>query len=447
MTAAIQNLPFSCDFFLTAQPYCCIVATIHCLLACAGKEEVHAKYGENMNKKITAALLVSLIGTILAGCGGGTSSGNNASDSSNQSQSSASLVPVILPGPVPLNSPTPPTGNTYAMSLAIPPRHQWNANYGYCGETALISAGLYYGQYISQYTARTAATPGVNQTDPSSQLLISVNDLTAAATMHLNAVEWNGQSDTVTTNQYLAWVKAYVLAGYPVIIGIYDNLYQPGGNALAGFSSYDHIVPVNGIASNHPLVQGLNQTYYADDILQFSDNSGNNNINYPSSASSPPVDAAYLFQYNFGTFQMTRTQANSPTAPPYSLALHSNSSNRNAGVAITGVSDLNGETVPVRLATDLNYENPAIINGSTTPPAATPVTLTATVYGLTTGVKYNVYQYNSLTSIPNSAFNANASVAYQIFTFTASGSTYVLPQISIMSNQVAAFRAVPASAH
>ena len=398
-----------------------------------------------MNKKITSALIVSLLGAILAGCGGGTGS-SNAQDSSSQNQNSASLVPVILPGPVPADSPPPPSSDSYAMSLAIPPRHQWNGNYGYCGETAFISAGLYYGQYVSQYTARAAATPGVNQSDVSSQLLISVNDLTAAANMHLNAVEWNGQSNTLTTNQYLAWIKGYVLAGYPVIIGVYVNLYESGGNPSAGFSSYDHIVPVNGIASNHPLVQGFDQTYYADDILQLSDNSGNHNVNYPNQVNGPPVAAAYLFQYGFDKLQMTRVQANSSTAPPYSLALHSNGGNQNAAVAITGVIDLNKETVPVRLATDLNYENPAITNGSNTAPTAAPLTLTATVYGLTAGVNYNVYQYNSLTSIPNSAFNANASAAFQTFTFTATNSTYVLPAIRIMSNQVAAFRAVPASA-
>ncbi|MBI3728686.1 MAG: C39 family peptidase [Burkholderiales bacterium] len=332
------------------------------------------------------------------------------------------------------------------MSLAIPPRHQWNANYGYCGETAFISAGLYYGQYVSQYTARAAATPGLNQTDVNSQLLVSVNDLTAAANMHLTAVEWNGQANTVTTNQYLAWIKGYVLAGYPVIMGVYVNQYQPGSSPTAGFSSYDHIVPVNGIASNHPLVPGLNQTYYADDILQLSDNSGTNNVNYPNQFTAPPIAAAYLFQYGFDKFQMTRVQANAPTAPPYSLALHTTSNNQNSAVAITGVIDLNKETVPVRLATDLNYENPAMSKGSNTPPAAAPLTLTATVYGLTAGVKYNVYQYNSLAAIPNSSFNANAAAASQISTFTATDSTYVLPPVKIMSNQTAAFRAVPASA-
>lgn len=400
-----------------------------------------------MNKKIISALVVSLSVTILAGCGGGSaSSGSNAQDANSQNQITASLVPVILPGPIPPNSPNPPSGDSYAMSLAIPPRHQWNVNYGYCGEVSFISAGLYYGQYVSQYTARAAATPGVNQSESSSQLLIAVNDLTAAANMHLNAVEWNGQSNTLTTKQYLAWIKGYVLAGYPVIIGIYTNRFKPGGNPSAGFSSYDHIVPVTGIASNHPLVPGFNQTYYADDILQLSDNSGYNNVNYPNLVENPPT-LAYLFQYSFEPFQMTRVQANASTAPPYSLALHSDSSNQNAAVAITGVIDLNKETVPVRLASDLNEESTVISNGSNTAPAAVPLTLTATVYGLSAGLKYNVYQYNSLAAIPNSSFNANAAAAAQSFTFIATASSYVLPAIRIMSNQVAAFRAVPASAH
>ena len=402
-----------------------------------------------MKKKRISVVLACLLAMLVVGCGGGSGGGNSVStapDASSQTPVSSSLVPVILPGPVPPDSPPPPAGATYAMSLAIPPRHQWNGNYGYCGETAFISAGLYYGQYVSQYAARAAATPGLSQTDVNSQLLVAVNDLTAAANMHLNAVAWNSLS-SASTSQYLAWIKGYVLAGYPVIMGVYVNQYQPDGNGVTGFSSYDHIVPVNGIASNHPLVAGLEQTYYADDVLQISDNSGNNNARYPGQNSGPPVAAAYLFQYDFASFQKTRSQANAPTAPPYSLAIHSNNSNTNAAVAITGVTDLNHETVPVRLATDLNYENPAITNGSNSPPAAAPLTLTATVYGLTAGVNYNVYQYDRLSAIPNSAFNANAAAAAQRYSFTATGSTYVLPAIRILSNQVVALRAVPVTAH
>ena len=244
-----------------------------------------------MNEKINGALAVCLSATLLAGCGGGGTDGGNAR-APDQDQGNANLVPVILPGPIPPNSPTPPTGDTYSMSLAIPPRQQWLADYGYCGEVSFISAGLYYGQYVSQYTARAAATPGVDQSESDSQLLLAVNDLTAASNMHLNAVEWNGQASSASTGQFLAWVKGYVLAGYPVIIGIYVDQLAPG--TAAGFSQYDHIVPVNGIASNHPLVQGLNQTYYADDVLQFSDNIGDYHADYPDPGSDPTL-ADFLF--------------------------------------------------------------------------------------------------------------------------------------------------------
>ncbi len=379
-----------------------------------------------MNKKIASTLALCLSALIVTGCGGGSSSASNTQNPGNPSQENPILVPVILPGPISPNSPSAPTGDTYAMSLAIPPRHQWDANYGYCGEMSFISAGLYYGQYVSQYAARAAASPGVDQTDPNSQLLISINDLKAAANMHLTAIEWNGQSNAATTGQFLAWVKGYVVSGYPVIIGIYVNMHTNNAN---GFSGYDHIVPVTGIASNHPLVKGMDQTYYADDALQFTDN------------------YLHVLQYDFAPFTMTRVQANAAAGPPYALPSHLGTNTQNAAVAITGVVDRDSETVPVRLATNLNDESQVIAGGSNTPPPPLPLMLTATVYGLTSGVKYNVYQYNTLAAIPNSAFNANASAAYQKFTFTATDSTYVIPAISIQSNEVAAFRAVPASAH
>ena len=39
----------------------------------------------------------------------------------------------------------------YKLKNDIPLRIQWDANSGYCGEVSMISAGLYYGQYLSQY--------------------------------------------------------------------------------------------------------------------------------------------------------------------------------------------------------------------------------------------------------------------------------------------------------
>lgn len=72
------------------------------------------------------------------------------------------------------------TATYWERGTVMSPRFQWNANSGYCGETAFISAGMRFGQYTSQWTARSLASPGVDQWKPSSQLLLGVNDLRAA---------------------------------------------------------------------------------------------------------------------------------------------------------------------------------------------------------------------------------------------------------------------------
>lgn len=322
--------------------------------------------------------------------------------------------------------------DTYSVSNAIPPRLQWNENFGYCGEVSVISAGLYYGQYLSQYDARAIASNNRPQYQSKSQLLVGVNDTSAATKMHLTYAEWTTSSET-STNQFLAWVKSEAIAGYPVAIGIYTNEYLFYGdtNLTAGDPDYDHIVPVTGISSNSPLTNA--NTYYANDVITFNDNglwTGTNN-----------GQPQYVFSYPFGTFEASRKQANAQSGNIYSLT----NDGRNYAIAITGVVDLDRETVPVRVATSVNYESPDIKNGSTTRPAPMPLTLTITVSGLVPGAAYNLYRYNAMSGVPNSAFNANAASASQKWAFVASGTTYVTAQ-NIESNEEAIYRAVPASA-
>jgi hypothetical protein len=100
----------------------------------------------------------------------------------------------------------------------------------------------------------------------------------------------------------------------------------------------------------------------------------------------------------------------------------------------------------VRLATSQNFESPAIRNGSTSRPTASQITLTITLSGLTPGIAYNLYRYNTVSRIPTASFNANAAKAAQKWVIQiSSGSTYV-QTLTIQSNETAAFRAVPASA-
>jgi hypothetical protein len=321
---------------------------------------------------------------------------------------------------------------TYSVSNPITPRIQWNENHGYCGEVSFISAGLYYGQYLSQYDARAIASPGTPQYKASSQLLVGENDTYAASKMHLTYAEWT-PGPRSTASSFLQWVKSEVIQGYPVAIGIYENNYRFYGstNPKAGDPDYDHIVDVTGITSNHPLT--LPATYYPTDELAFNDNGL-----WTGTPSGQPQN---IFSYPFGSFQATRQQANAKTGHIYSLP----DAVPDYGIALTGVADHDQETVPVRVATSVNYESPQIGHHSNARPKAMALALTVTVSGLHSGTVYNLYRYDSVGSVPNTAFNRHKSAASQSWTFTATGATHTLTQ-PIQSNDEVIYRAVPASA-
>jgi hypothetical protein len=329
-----------------------------------------------------------------------------------------------------------PTGSAHLDAMTtqsvhnpIPPRLQWDENNGYCGEVALVSAGLYYGQYLSQYDARQIAGDGKPQYKASAQLLLGVNDAYAATQMRLTYAEWT-PGKTSTASDFLAWVKGEVIKGYPVAIGVYTNeyLFYEDTDPDAGDPDYDHIVVVTGVASQHP----LSPTYYANDVLTFSDNGL-----WTGTASGQPQ---YAFSYEFAAIQATRQQANARSGNIYSLA----DAVRDYGIAITGIADPNHETLPVRVATSVDYETPQIVDGSNTRPAPMPLALTVTVSGLHAGAKYNLYRYSSVASVPTSAFNGHRSAAADEWSFTATGATYTLEQ-AVVSDEEVIYRAVPAA--
>ena len=270
---------------------------------------------------------------------------------------------------------------TWSVDNPIPPRLQWNENNGYCGETAFISAGLYYGQYLSQYDARAIASDDTPQYETDAQLLLGVNDQYAASQMHLTSSEWT-PGTTSTTDDFLAWVKSEVIQGYPVAIGVYENqsLFYNTTKPNAGDPKYDHIVIVTGVTSHHPLT--LPATYYADDELKFSDNGL-----WTGTTGTKPQ---YVFDYPFGTFQATRQAANTPTGNVYSLA----DTVRNYGIAITGVADpeppdrarSGGHQCERRDTAD----RPPIQH----PPRADAAHADRDVSGLHPGTAYDLYRYD-----------------------------------------------------
>ena len=321
------------------------------------------------------------------------------------------------------------TAARYSYDLGISPRLQWNSNYGYCGETSFISAGMHFGQYTSQWTARSAASPGVPQTEEESQLLIGVNDINAAEAMRLQAVAFDSESQQ-STRQYLTWVKSMVLRGFPVIIGVFTNMSE-FDDSSDGESEYDHIVPVLGVGSQAPL-SASNRTYRGTDVISFSDNALDGN----TSANSA------VFRYRFNAFQKTRSQANDPDSASYSLR----NKPMNYATAVTGVMDPDGVTIPVRLTSNADGEGVQDEDEMDAPPAARPINLTATVSIPDQNLGYTVYLYDDFTKVPIRNFNASAPSAIQSWSIAPGSGPSWSKTIGIMSNETRVFRAVPNTA-
>jgi hypothetical protein len=314
--------------------------------------------------------------------------------------------------------------------LDIPPRLQWNANFGYCGEASLISAGLYFGQYVSQYDARALASPGVDQSWKRSQLLLGINDQTAAAAMRLKAVPWEAGA-SAGSQAFLVWVKDHVTRGHPVVIAVFENqrLHYGLKTPNAGDCAYDHIVPVFAVGSAMSPTRG----FHDEDTLSFNDLGG----------WTPNGQPSHVFTYDFRTFQRTRQSANAKDGPPYSIS----SEPGNAyGLAIIGVADGDGDTLPVRVATSAHCESPSIKSGSTLRPRASTVTLRVRVSGLAPGRTYRVYRYDSFDKVPSRRFNAHEADASRVWTFNGGEAASHVIVETIRSDQMAIYRAVAADA-
>lgn len=309
-------------------------------------------------------------------------------------------------------------------SLAIPPRLQWEENFGYCGEVSFVSAGLYFGQYVPQYDARSLASPGKNQAREDSQLLLGVNDEFAASQMRLNSLSWNQSG---TERDFLAWVKHNVMLGYPVTMAVYENMWLFNGKTKGGNAEYDHIVPVLSIES-----ENLSATYLDTDLMTFSDNG----------LYTPDSEPYYYNTLQFRDAARTRKQSNQKEASVYSVPLK-----KQYGIAMTGIKDTDGFTLPVRVATHVNYEHPNIKEGSSIRPMGQAVQLTVTVSNLTEGKNYYLYRYDSFATVPTGGFNQKASQASKIWSFkqVSSGAPFVLVD-KVTSDHPTIYRAVPSNA-
>ncbi len=419
--------------------------------------------------------------------------------------------------------PPPPSSARFIVPAhAVVPFYQWESDNGYCGEASLIEAGMNQGQWVSQYNARLLCGAAGNGRDApvgapllqsgpdgfcgangetpdyNAQLLLegaaAANAATCLSNFRLAYELYDGAnaSGLAGYEAFLSWVKARVIAGGQVTIGV----LEPSGTD----SQYDHIVTVTRIGTNHAATDA---TYYDDDVLYIEDH-GAYTFEGGQRTGDPPIppgagsDTAgctpYVYALAFGALPKTREQANADAAPPYSILMpgepesptHTGGDGvgygpsviaRNYGFAVSGPATTDA-TLPVTLRitgtttegvanppsplAGLNYENPFIgtsdLGDSCTndPPSSwMSVTFEVTVGGLTAGTSYRLYEYDiesisgvgsaAALDVPASAFNASARRASHATSFVATGASFTSTVVR-PSSMTVVFRAVPADA-
>ena len=405
----------------------------------------------------------------------------------------------------------------------VTPFYQWENNDGYCGEVSMMIAGMSNGQWMSQSNARLVCGTGLSQSGPNgacaahnntpnynAQLLlespgtgVSGPNVYADAAQCLSNSRLRGATFNYSTQstgivgyqEYLSWVKAEVIAGHQVTVGV---LIQGESDP-----QYDHEVSVIKIGTNH---SPSDTSYYPDDVLYIDDHgnytlSGSHFTNNPAIPPGAGSDVKgctpFIFGYTFSSLANTRAGANGRSAQAYSIIIPGDQTisvftggngyssfpiagPHNYGFSVAGPSDSQGVTLPVALTitgptttngtpnpldpvAGYNYENPMIGTSNlgrsctNTPPSAWMANwgLTVTVSGLTRGVVYRLYRYEfagisgtgsaAALNVPISNFNANASLAAQVTAFTATASTFQ-SLFMTTSDKIEVFRCVPASA-
>ncbi len=321
------------------------------------------------------------------------------------------------------------TDRKFTWSTGTPGRLQWLGNEGYCGEVSQIMAGLRYGQYVSQYDARTfgAVTKTNIQTSAKNWYLPGDTAPEHDKVAKLKSTEY--PAEVVSPERYFAWAKKEMRKGNTVIMTVFMNyaLFYGTKRPNLGEEDYDHIVSLTQLQSDYD-----DDEYHEEDLFTIDDHG----LYAPR-----PRNPQYYFTYTAKGFAGNRAQANSDTGNVYTVP----SDYTNFGTSISGVADTNGDTLPCTVVDSANYEDPPIVDGSNARPASMEITLTVTVSGLQDGVKYKLYKYDDENKVPTSSFNKHASDAVGVYDIIGTCSPYVMTE-KVQSNQKVFFRAVRADA-
>eukprot|EP00756_Hemistasia_phaeocysticola_P043912 Hpha_TRINITY_DN17493_c0_g1::TRINITY_DN17493_c0_g1_i1::g.85820::m.85820 len=248
--------------------------------------------------------------------------------------------------------------------LHLPPRFMWGWGpgvSGYCGSCSIQTAGLYYGNWLTQDAVR-GSTGGH---DAAHEILLGdstcCSGVRAAQHFQLRVLQWKYEDQPQPQSPlFIQWIREAVDLGQPVVFGVYWTAEKD--------KDFDHIVPLVG---------------YDNDALFFNDLYYNNTLRAP-----------------LATFVKSRHECHNRTLPPHAgVQAWCLPHEVNYGFRVLGNVDPNGELLPLRLEMQSNFEpDYSKEDGRHSPPALLAGTVRVT--GLAAGVRYALLRYTNQASIP-----------------------------------------------
>lgn len=280
-----------------------------------------------------------------------------------------------------------------AVSSGPTPGIQWEISGGFCGSWSIQQAALAHGAWISQDLIRKAnidwVGPKVMHGDPDlGYEILPINVGFTAGHLKLRYEEWDYNTTKPQAAAYKAWIKKHLLAGSPIVWfpmckgdhgdGCYGGAGCPNGGNL------DHVEPMYGIFSNHPL---NDSAVYEDDwILHASDQDRQPYFRRLAQLDdSPAMDGNCKDAQAFpGRNEMFPCFDQSVT---YGMAVQ--------GLAVDG-------TVPTALIVNDVNDEPVDEPNVRTGHKSIKLQATLHIQGLVSGATYTVFRYNSVESLPRS---------------------------------------------
>jgi len=224
----------------------------------------------------------------------------------------------------------------------------------------------------------------------------------------------------------LKWVKKNLAGGSPIVTFV---MCKGDAHAAYGLGPFDHIEPIFGLYSNHPLTD---ETVYDDDVL----------VHGSDYAIDGDTNQGYFRPFN-SMVDTTAMEGNCKNAQDNSGGHKRNemypcfNDQQNYGASIHGLVDPKNISLRSHLYVNILNEPDVRIDQK-------PVEMEGTlvVNDLTPGTEYVVYRYNDHANFPTDS-NFDGSKADSKHVFKATDKTYKYNTDQIMSDSEAYFVAVP----